>query len=287
MTPAARLRGRLAKPEIVIVPGAVDALVARLVQEAGFPAVYLTGAGLANAQFGLPDLGLIGLSEVAAHTARIAEAVNLPVIVDADTGYGNALNVRRTVRELERAGAAAIQIEDQVSPKRCGHFAGKEVIPLREMVQKIRAAVEARRDPATVIIGRTDALAVEGIDGAVARARAYHAAGADVIFVEAPLDRDQLARLPKEIDAPLLVNQVEGGKTPLLPARELEAMGFRIALYANTALRVALFAVREALAVLAADGGSERLLDRMLDWEERQRLAGLEEWQLLERRYAS
>jgi carboxyvinyl-carboxyphosphonate phosphorylmutase len=287
MRPAAQLRARLAKPEILVVPGVVDALSARLAEEAGFPAVYLTGAGLANAQFGLPDLGLIGLAEVAAHTARIAEAVDVPLIVDADTGYGNALNVRRTVRELERAGAAALQLEDQVSPKRCGHFAGKEVIPRDEMVQKIRAAVEARRDPDTVIIGRTDALALEGIEGAIARARAYRAAGADVIFVEAPLNRDQLARLPKEIDAPLLVNQVEGGRTPLLSARELEALGFRIALYANTLLRVALFAVRDALATLATDGSSDRLRERMLDWDERQRLARLDEWLALEQRYAS
>lgn len=287
MRPAARLRARLEQRTILIVPGVVDALSARLAQEAGFPAIYLTGAGLANAQFGLPDLGLIGLAEVTAHTARIAEAVDVPLIVDADTGYGNALNVRRTVRELERAGAAALQLEDQVSPKRCGHFAGKEVIPRDEMVQKIRAAVEARRDPDTVIIGRTDALALEGIEGAIARARAYRAAGADVIFVEAPLSRDHLARLPKEIDAPLLVNQVEGGRTPLLSAQELEALGFRIALYANTLLRVALFAVRDALATLAADGSSDRLRERMLDWDERQRLAGLHEWLALERRYAS
>jgi carboxyvinyl-carboxyphosphonate phosphorylmutase len=281
------LRARLAEPEILIVPGAVDALVARLVQQAGFPAVYLTGAGLANAQFGLPDLGLIGLAEIATQTARVAEAVDIPIIVDADTGYGNALNVRRTVQELERAGAAAIQLEDQVSPKRCGHFAGKDVISREEMVQKIRAAVEARRDPATVIIGRTDALAVDGIDGAIERARAYRAAGADVLFVEAPVDRDQLARLPKAIDAPLLVNQVEGGRTPLLPARELQDLGFRIALYANTTLRVALYAVREALAILAADGASDRLANRMLGWDERQRLVGLDEWQALEQRYAS
>ncbi|MCS6800852.1 MAG: oxaloacetate decarboxylase [Chloroflexota bacterium] len=287
MNRAAQLRARLAQPEILIVPGVVDALTARLAQEAGFPAVYLTGAGLANAQFGLPDLGFLGLAEVAAQTARLADAVEVPLIVDADTGYGNALNVRRTVRELERAGAAAIQLEDQVSPKRCGHFAGKAVISREEMVQKIRAAVEARRDPETVIIARTDALASEGIEGAIARARAYRAAGADILFVEAPRDRDQLARLPREIDAPLLVNQVEGGQTPLLPAKELHRLGFRIALYANTALRVALFAVREAFAVLAADGSSERLVGQMLDWEERQRLAGLEGWLALEQRYAS
>jgi methylisocitrate lyase len=285
--PARRLRARLTEPGILVVPGVVDAITARLVEEAGFPAVYLTGAGLANAQFGLPDLGLIGLAEVAEQTARIAEATSLPVIVDADTGYGNPLNVHRTVRVLERAGAAAIQLEDQVSPKRCGHFSGKQVIPSEEMVQKVRAAIEARRNPETVIIARTDALAVHGLEDAIVRAQRYRAAGADMIFVEAPRDREQFLQIARAVEAPLVANMVEGGHSPLLSAHDLEAMGYKVVLFANTALRVALAAVREALAVLAREGSTTTLLDRLLSWEERQRLAGLPSWQALEERYRS
>ncbi|MCL6649396.1 MAG: oxaloacetate decarboxylase [Chloroflexi bacterium] len=285
--PARRLRARLAEPGILIVPGVVDAITARLVEEAGFPAVYLTGAGLANAQFGLPDLGLIGLAEVAEQTVRIAEATSLPVIVDADTGYGNPLNVHRTVRVLERAGAAAIQLEDQVSPKRCGHFSGKQVIPCEEMVQKVRAAIEARRNPETVIIARTDALAIYGLEDAIVRAQRYWAAGADMIFVESPRDREQFLQIAHAVEAPLVANMVEGGHSPLLSAHDLEAMGYKVALFANTALRVALAAVREALAVLAREGSTATILDRLLSWEERQRLAGLPSWQALEERYRS
>src|SRR3954447_25885978 len=186
MSRAATLRVRLAQPRILVAPGAADALTARIIEGAGFEAVYLTGAGLANASFGLPDLGLITLTEVTAQVQRIADAISVPLIVDADTGYGGALNVVRTVRELERAGAAAIQLEDQVSPKRCGHFEGKDVVPTAEMVQKIAAGVYARQDPDLVIVARTDARAVEGFDAAIERSRAYAAAGADVVFFEAP-----------------------------------------------------------------------------------------------------
>jgi methylisocitrate lyase len=285
MSRAAALRARLAEPAILVAPGAADPLTARLIEEAGFEAVYMTGAGLANAGFGLPDLGLLSLTEVVQQAQRLADAIRVPLIVDADTGYGNALNVVRSVRELERAGAAAIQIEDQVSPKRCGHFEGKEVVSCDEMVSKITAAVYARENPDLVLIARTDARAVEGLDGAIARARAYAAAGADVLFVEAPQTLDELRALPAAVPAPLLANMVEGGKTPLLSASELESLGYRVVIFANTALRVAARAVQAAMAELRRTGSPASLLDRMLSWEERQRLVDLPGYQDLERRF--
>jgi len=286
-TGAAALRWRLRAPGIVIVPGATDALTARVIEEAGFDAVYATGAGIANASFGMPDLGLTTMTEVVGQVGRIADAVRVPVIADADTGYGGPLNVARTVRELERVGVAAIQLEDQVSPKRCGHFAGKEVIPTGEMLQKIAAARHARRDPDLLLIARTDARAPEGFAAAVARGRAYAAAGADVIFVEAPQTVEELRELPRAIPAPLLVNMVEGGRTPLLDAAELEALGYRLVLFANTALRVAVRAVQDAMRVLQRDGTTGALLERMVAWDERQRLVDLPRYEELDRRFAS
>lgn len=271
----------------MIVPGAADALTARVIEEAGFDAVYATGAGIANASFGIPDLGLTTMTEVVGQVGRIADAVRVPVIADADTGYGGPLNVARTVRELERVGVAAIQLEDQVSPKRCGHFAGKEVIPTGEMLQKIAAARHARRDPDLLLIARTDARAPEGFAAAVARGRAYAAAGADVIFVEAPQTVEELRELPGAIPVPLLVNMVEGGKTPLLGAAELEALGYRLVIFANTALRVAVRAVQDAMRVLHRDGTTGALLERMVAWDERQRLVDLPRYEELDRRFAS
>jgi 2-methylisocitrate lyase-like PEP mutase family enzyme len=254
MRSTARLRSLLEQPHILIAPGAADALTARLIQEAGFAAVYATGAGIANTQFAVPDIGLLTMTEMVEQIRRMANAVDVPVIADADTGYGNPLNVQRTVREYEHAGIAAIQIEDQVSPKKCGHFAKKEVIAEEEMVQKLRAAVAARRDPDLVLIARTDSLATHGYDTAVARARLYAANGADVVFVEAPTNREQISRLPKEIPAPLLFNMTEGAKTPQVSARELEEYGYRMVIYPNTALRVAMRAVQEALSILKQCG---------------------------------
>jgi methylisocitrate lyase len=286
LSQSSKLRARLAQSRILVVPGAFDALTARTIEQAGFEAVYATGAGFANAALAVPDLGLTSMSEVVEHTRRLVDAVDIPVIVDADTGYGNALNVLRTVRELERAGAAAIQIEDQVSPKRCGHFEGKEIVSVGEMVSKIAAAIHARGDPDLVIIARTDALAIEGLDETIARARAYAQAGADVIFVEAPRTMDELRVLPGSIAAPLLANMVEGGKTPLLGADELEALGYRVVIFANTALRVAVKAVQDALRELRATGSTRALIERMVGWEERQELVGLPAYQALERRFA-
>ncbi len=285
MNPTTFLRSLLARPNILIAPGAADALTARLVQEAGFSAIYATGAGIANAQFAVPDIGLLTMTEMVAHIRRIVEAVDVPIIADADTGYGNPLNVQRTVREYEHAGVAAIQFEDQVSPKKCGHFSGKEVIAEEEMIQKLRAAVAARRDPDLVLIARTDSLATHGYDIAVARSRSYAANGADVIFVEAPTDREQITRLPRDIAAPLVFNMTEGAETPLFSARELESFGYRIVIYPNTALRVAMRAVQESLAILKAEESSASLLPRMVSWEQRQRVVRLGEYEKLDQEF--
>lgn len=285
MTPAKRLRARLAEDEILVLPGTPDAMTARIIEESGFDAVYVTGAGFANASFGSPDVGLVTLSEVVTHVGRIADAVDIPVVVDADTGYGGVLNVHRAVRQLERAGAAAIQLEDQITPKRCGHFDGKSVVPTAEMLQKLAATTDARTDPDLVIIARTDARQTGGFDDAVERARAYRDAGADLIFVEAPQSIDELRRLPGLIDAPLIANMVEGGKTPLLDAHELQDLGYRAVLFANTALRVAAKAVGAAMRDLRATGGTKSLLDDMVTWDERQRLIRLPEMQDLEAKF--
>lgn len=285
MTPTRQLRSLLAQSNILVAPGASDALTARLIQEARFDAVYATGAGIANAQFALPDLGLLTMTEMLESIRRIVSAVDLPVIADADTGYGNPLNVMRAVREYERAGVAAIQIEDQTFPKKCGHFAGKEVVPAQEMVQKIRAALEARSDPDFVLIARTDTLATHGFTEAVNRARLYAENGADVIFVEAPTQREQVAQLPKEIDAPLLFNMTEGAQSPLFSTQELQSFGYKIVIYPNMLLRVTMRAIQESLSVLKAAGSSEAMAPRMVDWQERQRVVRLGEFEELDLKF--
>ena len=284
-SPGARLRALLARPEALMLPGCADALTARLAEAAGFEAVYATGAGIANTLLGVPDVGLTTLTEIADQVGRITSAVDAAVVVDMDTGFGNAINARRAVQLLERAGAAAVQIEDQVFPKRCGHFSGKDVIPAAEMIAKLHAVLDARRDPSLVVIARTDAIAVEGFDAGVARARAYAEAGADLVFVEAATTDGQLAALPGLVPAPLVANMVEGGRTPLHSMAELEAMGYRAAIYANAALRMAAAAVRDAFAEMRATGDTRGLLDRMLSWQDRQALVGLPEIEALEARY--
>jgi 2-methylisocitrate lyase-like PEP mutase family enzyme len=285
-SPGTRLRVALERERPLVVPGCVDALTALVAAEAGFQAVYATGAGISNAMLGLPDLGLASLAELCGQVAHICEAVGVPVIADIDTGFGNALNARRAVRAFERAGVAAVQIEDQVFPKRCGHFSGTATIPAAEMVAKLHAVLDARSDPDLVVIARTDAIASGGLDEAVERARAYADAGADLIFVEAPSTLEALRALPARIGAPLLANMVEGGRTPLADARELGAMGYRVVLFANTALRAGTLAVREALEALRRDGGSGAILDRLLPFAERQRLVGLPQYEALSERYA-
>lgn len=284
MTTKRQLRQRLGADRILVLPGAADAMTARLVEEAGFEAVYVTGAGFANASFGQPDVGLVTMSELVEHVKRIARAVKIPVIVDADTGYGGLLNVHRTVQELEYAGAAAIQLEDQANPKRCGHFDGQQLVSCAEMVRRIAAAVDARQDPDLVLIARTDAYQSEGLDGAVERANRYLAAGADLIFVEAPRNVDDLELLPRRVHGPVLANMVEGGKTPWRSADQLEELGFRVALFANSTLRVAMRAAKEALDVIRQTGDTESLWPRMLTWEQRQSLIGLPAAQALEQR---
>lgn len=286
-TPARRLRALIAGDGgPLVLPGAADAMTARLAERAGFDAVYVTGAGIANVVLGVPDVGLTTLSEVVTQVEHIADAVELPLLVDMDTGFGNAINARRAVRALERAGAAGIQIEDQTFPKRCGHFAGKEIVSLSAMLAKLRAVLDARRDADTIVVARTDAIAIEGFGAAVERALAFVETGADVVFVEAPRTREELEALPGRIPAPLLVNMVEGGKTPLLPAAELGAMGYRVVLFANAAMRVAARAAGEALTELRRTGDAAPLMGRMLSWEDRQALVGLPEIEALERRYA-
>ena len=285
-SPGARLRELVGRPPLVL-PGVADALTARIAEQAGFEAVYATGAGIANVQFGRPDIGLTTMTEAADQVARIVDAVGVPVVADIDTGFGNAINARRTVQAFERAGAAGVQIEDQVFPKRCGHFEGKEIVPADEFIGKLRAVLDARTDPSLVVIARTDALAIDGVEAAIDRACRFVESGADVIFVEAPRDRDTLAALPKRIPAPLVANMVEGGKSPLLSAAELAELGYAVVLFANTAMRVAAQAVRDALGELRRTGDARPLMERMLSWDERQSLVGLDEFEALDARYGT
>ncbi|MEO6350908.1 MAG: oxaloacetate decarboxylase [Candidatus Limnocylindrales bacterium] len=286
---AATLRARIgaAAGDPLVLVGCVDALTARIAVEAGFEAVYATGAGIANSQLGVPDIGLLTGSEMLAQVERIVSAVDVPVVADIDTGYGSALNAARAVRLFERAGAAGIQIENQVFPKQCGHFDGTQVVPLPEFLGKLAAVLDARSDSDLVVIARTDSLASRGVDDAIERGHAFVDAGADVVFVEAPPSREILERLPTLIPAPLLANVVEGGRTPELSAAELGAAGYRIILFANTALRLAAHAIRDGLTVLRRDGTSRTLHDRLLPWDERQRLVGLDDYRALAERYAT
>lgn len=260
----------------LVLPGVTDALGARLVEEAGFTAAYATGAGLANAGFGMPDIGLVSVREVADHTERLTEATPLPVVVDADTGYGGPLAAMRTVRLLERAGAAALQLEDQEMPKRCGHFDSHALIPAGHMQTKIAAACEARSDEATVIIARTDARSVHDIDEAIHRAQLYVEAGADVLFVEAPRTIDELALVGSKLaGVPLVVNVVEGGKTPQLRLEEYVELGFGVVLFANYLMRSMHAAGAAALQHLREHGETATRADQMASWSQRQELFGL------------
>jgi 2-methylisocitrate lyase-like PEP mutase family enzyme len=275
----------MARRAAVIVPGAANAMFARVIEATGFEAVYVTGAGIANMHLGVPDIGLTTMTEVAETLARISDTVSIPIIVDADTGFGNAVNMVRTVRTFERAGAAAIQIEDQVFPKKCGHFAGKEILPLQDMLPKIKAAVDARNDSALQIIARTDARAVEGIDRAIERALAFIEAGADVTFVEAPVDLNELSRIPKDIRVPQVVNIVFGGKTPDPGHAKLQEYGYSIVLYANAVLQAALKASYDVLTTLGKGGSLESVADQLASFEDRQKSVGKDTWDELESRY--
>lgn len=278
-----RLQALLSSEPMLVVPGCFNALSALLIEQAGFPAIYVSGAALAGNFLGYPDIGLASMSEVLENARRIVQVTTLPVICDIDTGYGNPINVIRTVREFESAGVAGVQLEDQVMPKKCGHTEGKLLVPAAEMVQKIKAAVDARRDPDFVLIARTDAIGVTGLEDALARANAYREAGADVLFVEAPRTVEEMRAITRSVPGPHLANMVEGGgKTPVLPARELQAIGYKIAIYPVSLWMSSLKAMQEVLAVLREDGTTDRYAARMVSFHEmfetvgRSRFAGLE-----------
>lgn len=282
------LRKALAGASPVLAPGVGAPLFARLVAQAGFPAVYVSGASVASLQLGRPDVGLVTMSETVETTERVCEVVDLPVIVDADTGYGGVHNVARTVRELERAGAAAIQLEDQVAPKRCGHLAGKEVVPTEEMAARLRVALDARSDDETVIIARTDAASPEGLDAAIARARRYGEAGADVLFVEAPRSEAELGRIGQELSEwPLVANMVEFGQTPLLPVERLAELGFSLVIHPGLLVRAIVPAAQEALAHLVTSGTSAGRLAPLATFDEVNALVGLPALQEVERQFAN
>jgi 2-methylisocitrate lyase-like PEP mutase family enzyme len=283
---SARNFRRLLEPgAAVVLPGVSNALAARVVADLGFAAAYVTGAGIANTYLGIPDNGLVTLTELADHVAAIRGVFTGPLMVDADTGFGNAVNLVRTVKVLERAGADAIQIEDQVFPKRCGHFDGKAVIPQAEMVAKIKAAVDARCDPDLLIVARTDAIATHGFQAAIERAGAYREAGADVGFVEAPQSPAEIADIPRLLPWPQIINIVLGGRTPELPNEKLRALGFAGVLYANVALQSAVRGMQEALSVLRRDGRMGDAIKLAVDFAERQRLVGKADYDALERKY--
>ena len=282
-----RLRELLVQRGLLVAPGAYDALSARLIAQAGFPAVYMTGFGTAASVLGQPDVGLLTMSEMVSRAAALAAVVgDRPLIADADTGYGNPINVRRTVREYEQAGVAAIHIEDQVWPKKCGHMEGKQVISVDEMVQKIRAAVDARQDPDFVIIARTDANAVYGLEDALRRGRAYREAGADVIFIEAPRSIEELRAIARAFpDVPLLYNWAESGKTPLLPLEEIHALGFKLVIFPVSMLFAATQALLDLLEALKQGQTSLAFAERMVTFSQFTDQIGLPDIQALERRY--
>jgi len=284
MTPRQQLRQLIAKPGYTMVPGAYDTLTARLVEQAGFDAVYLTGGGYSRAS-GYPDLGLLTVVENVRFIGLTVEAVGIPVIADADTGYGNAINVIRTVREYEKSGVSGFHIEDQVAPKKCGHYEGKEVIAKAEMVGKIKAAVDTRRDQDMVVIARTDARAVEGLAAAIDRVNAYLEAGADVGFVEAPQTVEELRIVGRSVNGPNLVNVFEGGKTPMLAASALEAMGFRLGIYPSQTHRAAIRAAQRVLACLKEDGHTTRVEGELCTFQERELAVGTAAWTALEAKY--
>lgn len=286
VTPAHRLRERLRSPELLIAPGVFDGLSARIAAAAGFEALYASGGAIARST-GVPDLGLLSFTEVLTRLREVVDATNLPVIADADTGYGNAVNVLRTVREFERLGVAALHLEDQVSPKKCGHYAGKELISVDEMVGKLRAAQDARVDPALVLIARTDARAIEGVGGAIRRGNRYAEAGADVIFVEAPESEEELRTIAQEVKAPLLVNMFQGGRTPLVAPDVLAAMGYRVMIVPSDLQRAAIRAMQDAAQAVRATGTAAGLGQRLAGFDERDALVDLATWQQRDRRYGA
>ena len=282
MSGPARLRELLAGDRIVVAPGVYDGLSARIAAAAGFEALYCSGGAVARST-GVPDIGLLTMSEVLSRLREVVDATSLPVIADADTGYGNAVNVVRTVREFERLGAAAIHLEDQVAPKKCGHYAGQRLISAEEMVHKLRAAIDTRRE--MLIIARTDARGQAGLAEAIRRGRLYAEAGADIVFIEAPRSREEIETVARSIDAPLLVNMFEGGRTPLIPAADLAAMGYRVMVVPSDLQRAAIRAMRTVAEVLQRDGSSSAVREWLAGFGERDAIVDLQGWTELDERY--
>lgn len=280
----AALRRRLATQNVLVAPGVYDCIGARLVEQAGFEAMYLTGSGMSMSALGAPDVGLMSFSEVLDSASRVADVVSVPVIVDADTGYGGPLNVIRTVRAFERAGVSGIQIEDQAWPKKCGHEGGRNLVSINEMVGRIKAAVDARIDPDLVIVARTDARTDQGLDAALERAALYAEAGADVLFVESPENKDELAEVARRLNVPVLANMVEGGRTPILPADVLTQLGFSLAIYPNAVTRCFTYAGQQMLKELASTGTTAGAADRMLSHRQLWSLFEYEKWTATEDR---
>ncbi|MCB8816016.1 isocitrate lyase/PEP mutase family protein [Desulfosporosinus shakirovi] len=279
------LRSLLADKKILVAPGAHDVLTAKIIEKAGFQAVYMTGYGQAASHLGTADVGLMTMTEMLARANNFASAVDIPVIADGDTGFGNAINVMRTVGQYEMVGVAAIQLEDQLAPKKCGHMTGRQVIPMKEMVGKIRAAVEARNNPDFVIIARTDARTIHGIDEAIHRAKAYEEAGADIIFVESPESIDEMKRITAGFNVPVLANMVEGGRTPLLPAQELENLGYNMVIFPTASTYMAAQAMKNLMEELMKTGTTESLISEMISFPEFNELIGLTEIRELEDKY--
>ena len=285
MNPRQLLKQLFNRDRLLVAPGCFDGLSARLVEEAGFEAAYLSGGAVARSM-GIPDIGLVTMSEVIDRAAQVVSAVKIPVIADADTGYGNAVNLVRSVKEFERTGVAAIHIEDQITPKRCGHLDGKEVIPMAEMEKKLEAALASRTDSDFCIIARTDARGVHGLEDAILRGKAFAKLGVDAVFIEAPQSEAELEEIPRALpDVPLLVNVFKGGKTPMLPVERLQRMGYRIAIYPSETQRAAIHAMRQALTVLKREGTTETMDHALTTFKERDRVVGLDEWQQLEKQY--
>lgn len=284
---AALLRNLLACESILVAPGAYDGLSARIVEQSGFEAVYVTGYGLSASVLGKPDVGLMTLTEMTSRVAAISETVSLPVIADGDTGYGNAVNVARTIREYEKAGAACIQLEDQVAPKKCGHMLGREVISADEMAGKIKAACDARRDDDFLIMARTDARTVHGIDAALERGRLYEEAGADILFIESPESVEEMERIASCFSVPVLANMVEHGRTPFLTVSELEKIGYNLAIFPVSALYAAAKALADVMEILKKDGSTKEGVGRMVPFEEFNTIMGLDAVREMERKYST
>ena len=281
-----QLRQAIASPQLLMVPGCFDCLTAKLVANAGFSAAYLTGSGLSMSALGAPDMGVISFAEVLERATRIADSIDIPLICDADTGYGGPINIIRTVRDLERAGVSAIQIEDQSWPKKCGHEPGRKLVDQAEMIGRIKAAVDARVDEGLMIIARTDARTTEGLDDALDRAAQYQEAGADVLFIESPESEDEMRRINKALDCPTLANMVEGGRTPVCPAAKLQSLGYDLAIYPNSLTRLIAFQGAELLHSLRQTGSTESFSEKMLDHRALWDLFDYPQWTSLEEKFS-